>query len=58
MRTDEHAKQLRARAGFLEFRAEHAPQLVGDRLRGNAAKLRALADHHDHTCITLQEGMG
>ena len=55
VRTDRHARQLRERADFLEFRGAHAPAPVGDRLRGTAAKLRALAEHHDRTRITLQE---
>ncbi len=51
-------------AGLLVFGAQlvlqgaHAPGPVGDRLRGNAAKLRAFADHHDRTRITLQEPTG
>lgn len=55
VRTDRHASQLRERADFLEFRGAHAPGPVGDRLRGNAPKLRASAEHHDRTRITLQE---
>ena len=54
VRTDRHASQLRERANFLEFRGAQAPGPVSDRLRGNAAKLRAFAEHHDHTSITLQ----
>ena len=55
VRTDPHASQLRMHADFLEFRGAYAPGPVGDRLRGNAAKLRAFAEHHDRTRITLQE---
>jgi integrase len=55
VRTDRHAAGLRARADVLDKRAAHAPQPVGDRLRGRAAKLRDLANGHDRTRITLQE---
>jgi hypothetical protein len=55
VRTDQHAQQLRARADVMDLRAAHAPGPVADRLRGNADKLRALADHHDRTRITLPE---
>jgi hypothetical protein len=55
VRTDRHASQLRERADLLELRGAHAPGPVGDRLRGNAAKLRAIAEQHDRTRVTLQE---
>lgn len=55
VRTDRHARQLRDHADNLDLRGAHAPGPLGDRLRGNAAKLRAFADHHDRTRITLQE---
>ncbi|MFB4262553.1 hypothetical protein [Nonomuraea sp. GTA35] len=55
VRTDRHAAGLRDRADVLDKRAAHAPQPVGDRLRGRAAKLRELADDHDRTRIILQE---
>ena len=52
IRTDKHAAQLRERAEFLEKRAAFAARPIGDRLRANAARLRDLADTHDHTRIT------
>ncbi|MFI6797599.1 hypothetical protein [Streptosporangium canum] len=55
VRTDRHATGLRNRADALDKKAAHAPQPVGDRLRARAGKLRALADGHDRTRITLQE---
>ncbi|MEN8656178.1 integrase [Streptomyces sp. 21So2-11] len=55
VRTDQHAARIRERADVLDKRAVHTPQPVGDRLRVNADKLRAIADHHDRTRITLQE---
>nr|WP_203666116.1 integrase [Streptomyces parvus] len=55
VRTDQHAARIRKRAAILDRRAAICPQPVGDRLRANAAKLRATADHHDRTRITLQE---
>jgi integrase len=55
IRTDQHAAQLRDRAVILDKRAAHAPQPIGDRLRANASRLRALADTHDRTRVTLQE---
>ncbi|MGW3690290.1 integrase [Streptomyces sp. NPDC005125] len=55
VRTDQHAARLRERADVLDKRAASTPQPVGDRLRGNAARLRAIADHHDRTRVTLQE---
>ncbi|MGW0962212.1 integrase [Streptomyces gelaticus] len=55
VRTDQHAAHLRERAEVIDKRAVHTPQPVGDRLRANADRLRAVADHHDRTRITLQE---
>jgi hypothetical protein len=55
IRTDQHAVLLRERADVLDTRAAHAPQPVGDRLRTNATKLRAHADTHDRTRITLHK---
>jgi hypothetical protein len=55
IRTDEHAVQLRARAGLLDQRAAVAGRPIGDRLRANAARLRDLADTHDRTRITLKD---
>lgn len=54
-RTDHHAEQLRRRADALDKRASRLPGPIGDRLRGNADKLRTLADAHNRTRITLQE---
>jgi hypothetical protein len=39
IRTDEHAVQLRERAGFLDNRTTVAARPIGDRLRANAARL-------------------
>ncbi|MFD5445983.1 hypothetical protein [Streptomyces tendae] len=58
VRTDQHAARLRDRADALDVRAAHTPNPVGDRLRANASSLRAIADHHDRTRITLQEATG
>src|SRR5208282_1606961 len=55
-RTDQQSAQLRERALALESQAVHVPQPVGDRLRASAARLRALADKHDRTRITLSKG--
>lgn len=55
VRTDEHASQLRSRAGQLEKQAAHTPPPIGERLRANAAKLRHYADTHDATRITARE---
>jgi hypothetical protein len=55
IRTDEHAVQLRERADVLNQRAAFTPRPIGDRLRANAARLRDLADTHDHTRITLKD---
>jgi len=35
--------------------AEYIPGSFGDRLRGNATKLRGYADAHDRTRITLNQ---
>ncbi|RSN60584.1 hypothetical protein DMH01_14890 [Amycolatopsis sp. WAC 04182] len=55
VRTDRHAIQLRERANALDRAASHVPQPVGTRLRANADRLRAHADTHDRTRITLPE---
>ncbi|WP_329564352.1 integrase (plasmid) [Streptomyces uncialis] len=55
VRTDRHAALLRFRANTLDVRASASPQPVGDRLRANAARLRAVSDTHDRTRITLLE---
>jgi hypothetical protein len=54
-RTDHHASQLRNRADVLDKQAAHTPQPIGDRLRANADRLRAHADSHHRTRLTLQE---
>ena len=43
---------------ILDTRAAHTPRPVGDRLRANASKLRAYADTHDRTRITLHKDAG
>lgn len=58
VRTDQHAIQLRERATALEVRAARVPGPLGERLRGNADKLRGYAHAHDQTCITLTEDAG
>jgi integrase len=55
IRTDEHAVQLRERAGLLDKRAAFAARPIGDRLRANASRLRDLADTHDRTRSTLKD---
>jgi hypothetical protein len=55
-RTDQHATGLRRRATSLEQQAGHAPGPLGERLRDNATRLRDLADTHDRTRISLQDG--
>ncbi|MFG2481030.1 hypothetical protein [Streptomyces fagopyri] len=55
VRTDQHASRLRDRANLLDKRAVHTPQPASNRLRVNADRLRAIADHHDRTRLTLQE---
>ncbi|MER5548587.1 integrase [Streptomyces sp. NPDC002589] len=54
-RSDHHADQLRERATALDTRASRLPGPIGDRLRGNAAKCREIADDHDRTRIVLPE---
>ncbi|MEU9305220.1 integrase [Streptomyces sp. NPDC048269] len=54
-RTDHHAEQLRQRAAVLDKRAGRLPDPIGDRLRNNADRLRAIADEHDRTRITPLE---
>ncbi|WP_435217160.1 hypothetical protein [Streptomyces sp. bgisy034] len=55
VRTDQHAAQLRDRADALDKRAAYVPQPLAERFRSNAARLRALADQHDQTRITLEK---
>lgn len=55
-RTDQHAVGLRRRAAALDQRAAHVPGPLGERLHGNAERLRDLAAAHDRTRITLQDG--
>ncbi|MFG3151433.1 integrase [Streptomyces sp. NPDC048219] len=55
-RTDQHAAGLRLRATSLEQQADHVPGPLGERLRGNATRLRDLADAHHRTRTTLQDG--
>lgn len=57
VRTDQHAKQMRERAIHLERKAFRLPDPIGDRLRGNAAKLRTWADEHDRTRFTARESL-
>lgn len=52
-RTDQQAAQLRDRAALLERQAAHVPEPIGDRMRANAAKLRAQADKHNRTRVTI-----
>ncbi|MFF0474396.1 integrase [Streptomyces sp. NPDC004284] len=56
-RTDQHITKILDRADFLEKQAAHVPGPLSDRLRGNAIRLRELADVHDRTRITLQDGV-
>ncbi|WP_210435288.1 hypothetical protein [Saccharopolyspora sp. ASAGF58] len=58
VRTDQHAIQLRERATAMDTRAARVPGPLGERLRGNADKLRGYADAHDRTRITLTEDAG
>ncbi|MEU5547520.1 hypothetical protein AB0G85_35020 [Streptomyces sioyaensis] len=53
VRTDQHADQLHDRADTLDKRATYVPQPLAERFRKNANRLRALADEHDQTRITL-----
>jgi hypothetical protein len=55
-RTDQHAASLLRRATVLDQRAAHVPGPLGERLRGNAERLRNLADAHHRTRVTLQDG--
>ncbi|MFH8411302.1 integrase [Streptomyces sp. NPDC018019] len=47
VRTDAHARQMRERANEIDRLATHSPGPLGQRLRANADKLRAIADTHD-----------
>ncbi|MFJ8348226.1 integrase [Streptomyces sp. NPDC094153] len=49
VRTDTHARLLRERADTISRKAAHTPEKLARRLRGNADKLRAIADAHDAT---------
>ena len=53
VRTDQQAAQLRRRAELLDMRAAHTPGPLGNRLHANADKLRAYAETHARTRITL-----
>lgn len=55
VRTDQHAIELRKRADHLERRATHAPGPLGDRLRNTANRLRAYAETHDRTRLTMDK---
>ncbi|MDT7847361.1 hypothetical protein [Streptomyces justiciae] len=56
-RTDNHARQLLARAQQLEQRAVHLPTPLAERLRANAHKLRQHATrHHDQRITTPERG--
>ncbi|MCX4461537.1 hypothetical protein OOK58_02435 [Streptomyces sp. NBC_01728] len=55
-RTDQHAPSLLRRATVLDQRAAHVPGPLGERPRGNAERLRNLADAHHRTRVTLQDG--
>jgi hypothetical protein len=55
IRTDTHAQSLRERANERDTLAAHSPGPLGDRLRGDATRLRALADAHDATARTAEE---
>jgi hypothetical protein len=55
-RTDQHAACLQHRATVLDQQAAHVPGPLGERLHGNAERLRDLADTHHRTRITLQDG--
>ncbi|MEV5282378.1 hypothetical protein [Streptomyces sp. NPDC051994] len=54
MRTDTHARLLRARADELDHLADRLPPPVGRRLRTNADRLRAAADTHDSTAESAE----
>ncbi|MFD4659677.1 integrase [Kitasatospora sp. NPDC058444] len=56
-RTDRHADDLVRHAQTLEKQAaSHAvPGPLADRLASRAARLRGIADHHEHNRISLQE---
>ena len=55
IRTDTHARLLRERADTIDKQAAHAPQPIGNRLRRNATRLRAIADTHDATARTTED---
>ncbi|WP_369879774.1 hypothetical protein [Kitasatospora sp. CB02891] len=54
VRTDTHARLLRARADELGRLADRLPPPVGRRLRSNADRLRVAADTHDSSAQTAE----
>ncbi|MER6105603.1 hypothetical protein ABT115_25720 [Streptomyces sp. NPDC001832] len=54
VRTDTHARQLRARAEEIDYFANHAPGPIARKLRANAARLRETADAHDATAQSIK----
>ncbi|MFJ7911412.1 hypothetical protein [Kitasatospora sp. NPDC096204] len=54
VRTDTHARLLRARPDELDHLADRLPPPVGRRLRTNAGRLRAAAGTHDSTSQTAE----
>ncbi|MFE7464728.1 integrase [Streptomyces sp. NPDC057499] len=54
VRTDTHARQLRARAEEIDYFANHAPGPIARKLRANAARLRETADAHDATAQSIE----
>jgi hypothetical protein len=55
IRTDTHARNLRTKADQRDVQADHSPGPLGDRLRRDAARLRALAETHDGNARPAEE---
>ncbi|MFD7835252.1 hypothetical protein [Streptomyces sp. NPDC059761] len=55
VRTDSHAQAAREHADRLDAKAALVPQPLGDRLRLNANRFRALADAHDSADQSAEE---
>ncbi|MCX4851397.1 hypothetical protein [Streptomyces sp. NBC_00893] len=55
VRTDTHARLLRARADELDQFVGHTPGPISNRLRTNAHRLREMADTHDSTAHPAED---
>ncbi|MCU7705097.1 integrase [Streptomyces albidoflavus] len=54
VRTDIHARQLRARADEIDYFADHSPGPIARKLQANAARLRETAATHDDIAQSIE----